>query len=134
MRAHVFASALVFAVAIVPLPAHQELDRSTLPIREPKRPAYSELDVRDVKARARFEVKAPTGSPNVVIILIDDIGYGVADSFGGPVSMPAFARLASNGLFSEMTYFNGVPEKFVDAARGDRRCDPDVTTIRTSVL
>lgn len=75
-----------------------KLDRSVLPIAEPKRPTYTELDVRKVKAPPRFEVKAPAGAPNVVIVLIDDMGFGVPATFGGPVPMPTLDSLAQNGL------------------------------------
>jgi arylsulfatase A-like enzyme len=74
------------------------LDRTTLPIKEPLRPKYKELDARNVTAPARFEVKAPGGAPNVVVILIDDMGFGVPEAFGGPVSTPTMDNLASNGL------------------------------------
>jgi len=74
------------------------LDRTVLPIKEPIRPAYKELDVRNAKASARFEVKAPKGAPNVVIILIDDMGFGVSEAFGGPVTTPVMDKLADNGL------------------------------------
>ena len=47
-----------------------------LPILEPKRPAYTELDARNTQAPPRFEVTAPTGAPNVVIVLLDDMGFG----------------------------------------------------------
>jgi len=74
-------------------------DRTILPIKEPERPIYKELDVKNTTPPApRQEVKAPEGAPNVVIILIDDMGFGVSDAFGGPVSMPSFAKLADNGL------------------------------------
>ena len=56
--------------------AQEKLDRTVLPIAEPKRPTYSDLDARKAKPPARFEVKAPKGAPNVVIVLIDDIGFG----------------------------------------------------------
>jgi arylsulfatase len=42
--------------------------------------------------------KAPEGAPNVVWILIDDIGYGAISAFGGLIETPAFDRLASRGL------------------------------------
>jgi arylsulfatase len=42
-----------------------------LPIPEPKRPAITEVDARKATAPPRFEVKAPTGAPNVLIVLID---------------------------------------------------------------
>ncbi|HET9702160.1 MAG TPA: arylsulfatase, partial [Burkholderiales bacterium] len=74
------------------------LDRSVLPIAEPKRPLYKELDARKVKPPPHFQVKAPAGAPNVVIVLIDDMGFGVPAAFGGPVPMPTLDRLARNGL------------------------------------
>ena len=49
-------------------------DRTTLPIKEPARQIYKELDARNAKAPARWEVKAPQGAPNVVVVLIDDMG------------------------------------------------------------
>jgi len=75
-----------------------ELDRTKLPIKEPVRPTYTELDVRNVTAPPRFEVKAPKDAPNVVVVLIDDMGFGVSESFGGPVAMPTMDRLAMGGL------------------------------------
>ena len=46
----------------------------------------------------RFEVKAPQGAPNVVIVLIDDLGFGQPSTFGGGVAMPTLDRLAAGGL------------------------------------
>jgi arylsulfatase len=69
-----------------------------LPIAEPKRPLYTELDARKVKAPPPYDVKAPQGAPNVVIVLIDDMGFGVPGAFGGPVPMPTLDGLAQNGL------------------------------------
>jgi len=43
-------------------------------------------------------VKAPAGAPNVVWILIDDVGYGAAGAFGGLIQTPTFDNLANNGL------------------------------------
>jgi arylsulfatase A-like enzyme len=43
-------------------------------------------------------VKAPKGAPNVVWILIDDVGYGASSSFGGVISTPTLDSLANNGL------------------------------------
>ena len=74
------------------------IDRSVLPIKEPARPLYKELDVRNATAPPRFEVKAPQGAPNVVVILIDDMGFGVSEAFGGPVTTPTMDNLAANGL------------------------------------
>lgn len=43
-------------------------------------------------------VKAPAGAPNVVWILLDDVGFGAAHPFGGLISTPVFDSLANNGL------------------------------------
>ncbi len=74
------------------------LDRTVLPIHEPPAQAIRELDARNATAPPRFEVKAPQGAPNVVIVLIDDIGFGASSSFGGPISMPTLEKMAGNGL------------------------------------
>jgi arylsulfatase A-like enzyme len=75
-----------------------EFDRTSLPIKEPTRQTYTELDVRNAKAPDRFHVTAPKGAPNVVVILIDDMGFGVSEAFGGPVTTPNMDKLADNGL------------------------------------
>ena len=41
---------------------------------------------------------APEGAPNVLLILIDDAGYGSIDTFGGPVRTPAFTRVQQMGV------------------------------------
>src|SRR3990172_3347037 len=97
-----FAKATLVLVALIIGPAaaasgQQKLDRSVLPIPEPNYPHATELDVRKAKAPQRFEVKAPDGAPNVLIILIDDMGFGVSDSFGGPVHMPTLEQLGNEG-------------------------------------
>src|SRR6187455_374338 len=43
-------------------------------------------------------VKAPKGAPNVIWILLDDVGFGASESFGGLISTPTFDSLAANGL------------------------------------
>jgi arylsulfatase len=42
--------------------------------------------------------KAPEGAPNVLLVLIDDAGFGSVDTFGGPVSTPNFTRVQKMGL------------------------------------
>jgi arylsulfatase A-like enzyme len=75
-----------------------ELDRTVLPIHEPPRQTYKELDARNAKAPARWEVKAPKGAPNVVVVLIDDMGFGASSRFGGPVNMPVLDKIAADGI------------------------------------
>jgi len=75
-----------------------KLDRTRLPIAEPNYPHSTVLDARDAKAPPRFEIKVPAGAPNVLIVLVDDMGFGMPSAFGGPVRMPSADRLASQGL------------------------------------
>jgi len=88
----------VFASFIGVAAAEDNFDRTSLPIQEPERPTYSELDVRNVEAPPFFEVKAPKGAPNVVIVLIDDIGFGGPSTFGGPIQTPTLDALAAEGI------------------------------------
>jgi len=84
--------------ATVPSNAQDKVDRTTLPIPEPKPPLYTELDARNATPPARFQVKAPEDAPNVLIVLIDDMGFGQSSAFGGPVHMPTVEALAKEGL------------------------------------
>ncbi len=78
--------------------AQQELDRTVLPIPEPKRPLYADLDVQNATPPPHFEVKAPPGAPNVLLVLVDDLGFAGTSAFGGPVGTPTFDRVAREGL------------------------------------
>src|SRR5207247_3604583 len=73
-------------------------DRTVLPIPEPTYPHSTVFDVRNATPPPRFEVKAPAKAPNVLIVLIDDMGFGQSSAFGGPIQMPTVERLANSGL------------------------------------
>jgi arylsulfatase A-like enzyme len=73
-------------------------DRTVLPIPEPQYPHSTIFDVRNATPPPRFEVKAPPNAPNVLIVLIDDMGFGQSSAFGGPIHMPTVERLANSGL------------------------------------
>ncbi|NTW25792.1 MAG: sulfatase-like hydrolase/transferase, partial [Lentimicrobium sp.] len=75
-----------------------KFDRTSLPVKEPVRPTYKELDARNVTPPPFWNVTAPKGAPNVIVILIDDMGFGVTEAFGGPVTTPTIDNLADNGL------------------------------------
>jgi arylsulfatase A-like enzyme len=78
--------------------ARGEIDRTVLPIAEPMIKPITELDARNAKAPAPFLVAAPAKAPNVVIVLIDDMGFGQASTFGGPINTPTLQKLSENGL------------------------------------
>jgi arylsulfatase len=86
--------------AAVPPPAGgpAAMDRTVLPIQQPDYPRETELDARKATPPPRFEIKAPEGAPNVLIVLVDDMGFGMPSAFGGPVHMPTAERLAQQGL------------------------------------
>ena len=56
------------------------------------------LSVKDSKSDFPKPVQAHKGAPNVVLIILDDVGYGAASTFGGAISTPTLDRLAKNGL------------------------------------
>ena len=56
------------------------------------------LSYKDSKPDFPQPVKAPKGAPNVLLILLDDVGYGAASTFGGPINTPTLERLAKSGL------------------------------------
>jgi arylsulfatase len=60
---------------------------------------YKELDVRNATPPPRFEVKVPDGAPNVIVVLVDDLGFAGTSTFGGPVGTPTFDSLASEGIY-----------------------------------
>ena len=103
MRTLAALAALGAVAWIAPSPAAADdpapvVDRTVLPIQVPPRPTYTELDARKAKMPAPFPVGAPAGAPNVVIVLLDDVGFAASSPFGGPVPTPTLERLAAGGL------------------------------------
>jgi arylsulfatase A-like enzyme len=45
-----------------------------------------------------YQVKPPSAAPNVVVVLLDDVGFGASSTFGGPIQTPALEALARDGL------------------------------------
>jgi arylsulfatase len=74
--------------------------RETLPI--PDRPPVG-LVTYDAKDPATSfppiaPLRPPAGAPNVLVVMLDDVGFGASSAFGGPVNTPTAERLAANGL------------------------------------
>ena len=98
-----FNAALALAMVLCLAPAltqaaMPELDRTILPIPDPVYPPITEVDARKATPPPTFKVEAPKGAPNVVIVLIDDLGFGGPSTFGGPINMPTLDALAEGGL------------------------------------
>ena len=78
--------------------AQENINREILPIIPPEPATYTELSTENTTAPVPFNVTAPKDAPNVVIVLIDDLGLGATSAFGGPIKTPTMDKLASNGL------------------------------------
>jgi arylsulfatase A-like enzyme len=74
--------------------------RSHLPIPTPERTGLITYDAKDpdTKFPPIEQLRPPKGAPNVLIILIDDAGFGSSSAFGGPCQMPNVEKLAAGGL------------------------------------
>jgi arylsulfatase len=74
--------------------------RTILPVPPPRNVEPNAVDIREQRpafAPAR-DAAAPGGAPNVVVVLVDDMGFGASSAYGGPCEMPSVERLAQNGL------------------------------------
>jgi len=78
--------------------ADAEWDRTVLP--RPAQPfqGATKRTLEGSKASFTQPVKAPPDAPNVLLVLIDDAGFGNPSTFGGPVATPTFDKLAAEGL------------------------------------
>jgi len=74
--------------------------RSHLPIPTPERTGLITYDAKDpdTKFPPIEQLRPPKGAPNVLVILIDDAGFGSASAFGGPCQTPNAEKLAAAGL------------------------------------
>ena len=75
-------------------------ERTNLPMPDVTPPGLTTYDAKDpATAFPPIEpLRPPAGAPNVLVILIDDVGFGASSAFGGPVRTPNADRLAANGL------------------------------------
>jgi arylsulfatase A-like enzyme len=77
-----------------------DLQRSVLPIPDQPRKGLVLYDAKDPENKYPpiTQLRPPAGAPNVLIILIDDAGFGSSSAFGGPCYTPTAEMLASEGL------------------------------------
>ena len=77
-----------------------DLPRTVLPIEDRGYRGAFTYDAKDPDTSFPpiVPLRPPVGAPNVLIVLLDDVGFGATSTFGGPVNTPAFERLAAGGL------------------------------------
>jgi arylsulfatase len=56
------------------------------------------LSAKDSQPDFPQPVQAPKGAPNIIVVLLDDVGFGASSPFGGPINTPTLDRLAKHGL------------------------------------
>ena len=72
--------------------------QEVLPV--PPKPFKGQIGLSAKDSRSDFPkpIEAPKGAPNIVLVLLDDVGFGASSTFGGPISTPTLERLAQHGL------------------------------------
>jgi arylsulfatase len=76
------------------------VQRTSLPIPNRPRMGLVTFDAKDpdTKYPPIEQLRPPKGAPNILIILLDDVGFGASSAFGGPCHTPTAERLAAGGL------------------------------------
>jgi arylsulfatase A-like enzyme len=77
-----------------------KVERTILPIPDRQHIGLSTYDAKDPNSKFPpiEPLRAPKSAPNVLIVLLDDVGFGASSAFGGPCQTPNFEKLASGGL------------------------------------
>ncbi|SKB13996.1 AtsD protein [Planktothrix sp. PCC 11201] len=80
--------------------ANDPIQRQILPIPDRPQIGTTTYDAKDpdTKYPPIRDLRPPAGAPNVLIVLLDDVGFGASSAFGGPCNTPNFEKLASQGL------------------------------------
>jgi arylsulfatase A-like enzyme len=82
------------------MPEHENHQRKVLPVPDVVPPGLTTYDAKDPDTSYPpiEQLRPPEDAPNVLIVLIDDVGFGASSAFGGPVNTPNAERLATSGL------------------------------------
>jgi arylsulfatase A-like enzyme len=80
--------------------SRDQIQRSILPIPDTQHVGVTTYDAKDpdTKFPSIEPLRPPKGAPNVLIVLLDDVGFAASSAFGGPIHTPTAERLAKNGL------------------------------------
>jgi arylsulfatase A-like enzyme len=82
------------------MPQSDRIQRQILPIPDQAQIGLTTYDAKnpDTQYPPIRDVRPPAGAPNVLVVLIDDVGFGASSAFGGPCNTPTFEKLAAAGL------------------------------------
>ena len=82
------------------MPEQPQSHREFLPIPDITPVGLTTYDAKDPEATFPpiEPLRPPEGAPNVLIVLLDDVGFGASSAFGGPVRTPNAERLGASGL------------------------------------
>jgi arylsulfatase len=82
------------------LPERPRKSRDVLPVPDIAPPGPTTYDAKspDTAFPPIEPLRPPEGAPNVLIVLLDDVGFGASSAFGGPIATPTAERLAAGGL------------------------------------
>jgi hypothetical protein len=83
-----------------PKKADAKVERSILPIPDMPHVGLTTYDAKDPETKYPpiRDLRPPESAPNVLIILLDDVGFGASSAFGGPCQTPNAEELAARGL------------------------------------
>lgn len=82
------------------MPENAEVPRTHLPVPDVPYRGPIMFDAKDPASTFApiDQLRPPAGAPNVLLILLDDVGFGASSAFGGPCATPTAERLAAGGL------------------------------------
>src|SRR5258708_17363033 len=80
--------------------SEDKIQRTILPIPDRSHVGLTTYDAKDPDTRFPpiEPLRPPEGAPNVLIVLLDDVGFAASSAFGGVISTPIAERLAGEGL------------------------------------
>ena len=79
-------------------PPESATNRSVLPVQPAPFKGMVNLRAKESISDFPQPIQAPSEAPNVLLVLLDDVGFGATSTFGGPCQTPTFQKLADNGL------------------------------------
>ena len=92
-------SAIAACICAPALAAAPPDDGSVLPFKPTPSASVAAPRLQDSKMMRRVEQNhLPKNAPNILIILLDDVGFGLPDTFGGPIHTPTLSRIANSGI------------------------------------